>query len=59
MTLVAETQVPEDVWERAAEHFDADELAQVVFAITVINSWNRLCVTTRVEPGHYVPGMFG
>ena len=40
-------------------HFDADELAQVVFAITVINSWNRLCVTTRVEPGHYVPGMFG
>jgi AhpD family alkylhydroperoxidase len=56
---VTRVEVDDDVWERASAHFDADELAQVVFAITVINSWNRLCVTTRVEPGHYVPGMFG
>jgi hypothetical protein len=35
-----------------------EELAQVVFAIAVINTWNRLMVTTRVEPGHYVAGMF-
>ena len=42
-----------------AAQFDEDELAQVVFAIAVINTWNRLMVTARTEPGHYVPGMFG
>ena len=56
---VTRVEVDDDVWERASAHFEDDELAQVVFAITVINAWNRLCVTTRVEPGHYVPGMFG
>ena len=32
------------------------QLAQLVFAITAINAWNRLCITARVEPGHYEPG---
>jgi AhpD family alkylhydroperoxidase len=58
MTLVAETRVPDDVWERARAAFDQDELAQLIFAITAINSWNRLNITTRVEPGHYQPGAF-
>jgi hypothetical protein len=30
----------------------------VVFAVTVINAWNRMCITTQVEPGHYYAGMF-
>ena len=29
-----------------------------MFAIAVINSWNRLQITTQAEPGHYYPGMF-
>jgi AhpD family alkylhydroperoxidase len=57
MTLVAETHVPDDVWERAAAVFDEAELAQVVLAIAVINTWNRVNIATRVEPGHYRPGM--
>lgn len=31
-------------YEAAAELFAPDELAQVVFAATVINSWNRLAI---------------
>ena len=58
MTLVADTNVPHDVWAEAEAQFPPEELAQVVFAIAAINTWNRLCVSTRVEPGHYVPGMF-
>jgi AhpD family alkylhydroperoxidase len=57
VTLVSEGQVPDDVWDRARAAFDDDELAQLVFAITAINAWNRLCITARVEPGHYQPGM--
>ena len=56
---VTRSDVPDDVYQAAAAQFDEDELAQVVFAIAVINSWNRLMVTARTEPGHYVPGMFG
>jgi alkylhydroperoxidase family enzyme len=41
------------VWERAAARFDETELAQLVAAITAINAWNRLGVSTRMVPGHY------
>lgn len=37
-------------YEEAAERFPADELAQVVFAATVINSWNRLAITAGLVP---------
>ena len=55
MTLVAESHVPDRVWDRAAMHFGPAELAQLVFAITAINAWNRLLITARTEPGHYQP----
>lgn len=50
--------VPDEVYERAAKHFDEAELAQLISAITVINAWNRLAVSTRMVPGHYTPGQF-
>lgn len=53
ITLVADSQVPDSIWERAAAHFGRDELSQLIFAITAINAWNRLMITARVEPGHY------
>jgi AhpD family alkylhydroperoxidase len=59
ITVIGDGHVSDDTWEEAAEHFDEGELAQVVFAATIINSWNRLMITARVEPGHYTPGMFG
>jgi AhpD family alkylhydroperoxidase len=56
ITLVSETHVPDDVWDGAAKHFEGDELAQLVFAIAAINTWNRLMISARTEPGHYRPG---
>jgi alkylhydroperoxidase family enzyme len=58
MTLISGSHVPDDVWEPARAAFTAEELAQLVFAITAINAWNRLMITARVEPGHYQPGIF-
>jgi AhpD family alkylhydroperoxidase len=55
VTLVASTHVPDDVWERAAAVFDDHELAQLLFAIASINTWNRLMIAARQEPGHYQP----
>jgi AhpD family alkylhydroperoxidase len=55
VTRVADTHVPRDVYERAREHFDEAELAQLVWAIVVINAWNRLAITARSRAGEYRP----
>jgi AhpD family alkylhydroperoxidase len=55
ITLVAETHVPGETWERAQAAFEPEELAQLVVAIVAINAWNRLSITARVEPGTYQP----
>ena len=50
--------MPDEVYERAAKHFEEAELAQLIAAITVINAWNRFGVTCRMVPGHYEPGQY-
>jgi AhpD family alkylhydroperoxidase len=51
MTTIVDGHVPDDVWQEAASVFFADELAQLVFAIAAINTWNRLMIATRAQPG--------
>ncbi|MFF1694295.1 carboxymuconolactone decarboxylase family protein [Streptomyces sp. NPDC058257] len=47
--------VPDEAYGAAAKHFDEAELAHLIGVITVINSWNRLMVSRRIEPGGYTP----
>src|SRR5215207_11694214 len=56
LTVVADTRVPDDVYERVREQFSEDELAHLSLAIVAINGWNRLNVAARTVPGDYVPG---
>src|SRR6201991_3464608 len=56
LTLVAETRVPDDVYERVREQFSEDELAHLSLAVVAINGWNRLNVAARTVPGGYVAG---
>lgn len=51
VTLLTEGFVPDEVYERAAAHFDDGELARLVSAIVAINAWNRFNVTFRTPPG--------
>ena len=55
VTLVAETHVPADVYEQAARHFDAEELAHLIWQIATINAWNRVALATRETVGDYQP----
>ncbi|MFE9658898.1 carboxymuconolactone decarboxylase family protein [Streptomyces sp. NPDC005955] len=50
--------VPDEVFAKAAAHFEEVELSQLIASIAVINTWNRLNVTARVAPGHYTPGQY-
>lgn len=40
MTTAADGVVPAEVYDRAAEWFDADELAALIFAVATINAWS-------------------
>jgi alkylhydroperoxidase family enzyme len=56
LTLVSETHVPDEMYERVRGQFSEDELAHLSLAIVAINGWNRLNIAARTVPGDYVPG---
>ena len=56
LTLVSETHVPGEVYERVRAQFSEDELVHLSLAIVAINGWNRLNVAARTVPGEYVAG---
>jgi AhpD family alkylhydroperoxidase len=56
VTVLTDGFVTDEVYDRAAKHFEEAELAQLIAAITVINAWNRFGVTCRMTPGHYEAG---
>ncbi|GAA2391768.1 carboxymuconolactone decarboxylase family protein [Dactylosporangium salmoneum] len=49
--------VSDEVWERAAKHFDEDQLIVLVSLISMINAANRLNVMLGVKGGSYDPSM--
>ena len=55
VTLVAETRVPDAVFEQVRQQFSEEELVELTFAVIVINSWNRLNVSFRPLVGDYQP----
>jgi AhpD family alkylhydroperoxidase len=59
LTLVADTGVPDDVYDRVRGQFSEDELAHLSLAIVAINGWNRLNIAARTVPGGYVAGSLG
>ena len=51
VTLLAESQVSDDVYTLACGSFSEEELVDLTMAISTINSWNRLAVSFRQSPG--------
>jgi len=57
VTRVSESHVPDDVYEATLAEFSEQEIVYLTLAIVVINGWNRLCISFRVEPGAYQPAI--
>jgi len=49
-TRLTEAGVSDEVYARAAAHFTDVELAELIWAIAVINAWNRLGATAHPWP---------
>lgn len=55
LTLVSQTHVPDEVYERVRQHFSEVELITLTMAVNAINSWNRVAIAFRAVPGTYQP----
>jgi AhpD family alkylhydroperoxidase len=50
VTLVADSHVPDEVYEAARAEFTEQELVDLTMAAVAINGWNRLMVAFRIPP---------
>src|ERR1035437_1539443 len=55
VTLVATSQVSDEVYEPMRRHFSELEMVNCTAAVVAINGWNRLAVSFRSVPGTYQP----
>ncbi len=54
LTLLAQRDVPDEVYDDVRRVFSEEELVHLTMAIVKINSWNRLAVAFRSPVGNYV-----
>ncbi|HEY4343165.1 MAG TPA: carboxymuconolactone decarboxylase family protein [Parvibaculum sp.] len=50
VTLIAQTQVPQDAFDAASAVFDAKALSDLTLAISLMNSYNRMAISFRAVP---------
>jgi AhpD family alkylhydroperoxidase len=50
LTRVADTHVPDDVYEAARKQFSEKELVDLSAAVVAINAWNRISIAFRAQP---------
>jgi AhpD family alkylhydroperoxidase len=50
MTLIANGGVSTETYQKAKALFDENHLAQLMMAIITINAWNRMAITTQMQP---------
>ncbi len=58
VTFITNGHVSDEVYEEALKQFSEEELVDLTFAITTINTWNRLNIAFRTPAGSYEVGQF-
>jgi AhpD family alkylhydroperoxidase len=58
VTLVADSHVPDEVFEQTRNQFTDEELINLTLAVVAINGWNRLSISLRAVPGSYQPHQY-
>ena len=47
VTLVAQTHIPDAVYEEVRRHFAEEELVNLTLLVATINAWNRIAISFR------------
>ena len=48
ITQIANGGLTEDTYQKALKHFDETQVAQLIFVVVVINSWNRIAISSHM-----------
>jgi len=51
ITHIREEGISDAIYQQAREHFSETEIAEIAFAVAIINSWNRLQLVSQMAPG--------
>ena len=50
VTLINANGVTDKTYQRAEQLFGKEYVAQIIMAIVTINAWNRIAISTKMEP---------
>jgi AhpD family alkylhydroperoxidase len=50
VTLIAQTHVPDEIWNRVKPHFTPEELVDLTLLVSIANTWNRFAISFRATP---------
>lgn len=50
VTLIHQDGIPTDLYQEAQAVFEEHYLAQIIMAIVLINSWNRIAISSLLQP---------
>ena len=50
LTLLPQSQAPDELYEEVRVHFSEQETVELTWAIVTINVWNRMAVSLRIPP---------
>lgn len=47
VTLIAQSHVPDEVWNQVKPHFTPEEIVDLTLLVSTINAWNRFAISFR------------
>ncbi len=50
ITLISNKGLSDKTYKKAEQFFDKNQIAQIIMAVVTINAWNRIAVSTQLEP---------
>lgn len=50
VTLIHRQGLSEETYRKAEQLFDKNYISQIIMAVVTINAWNRIAISTRMEP---------
>lgn len=51
ITLIHQHGLSDETYALAEKFFDKNQIAEIIMAVVTINAWNRIAISTRLEPG--------
>jgi alkylhydroperoxidase family enzyme len=49
LTLIADTHAPRESFDGLKAHFSEEEIGYLTLAATMINAWNRIAISSRMQ----------